>query len=546
MNKIENKESKVKGTFKYTKPSGLVCLGLVTILCLMALLKTNNLHSAIFDLGIFDSLFWNTALEFNWSWFFFGHAQPLAILGTALYKLWPSSVILVCLQSIFLTCGIFLLLFSSDSIRHYRIIISLSFVLYFPLWYNALFDFHMDHLSVPLLFLFYYGCFKQKWWLAVVAALLLAMVKEPFALVAFFCGIYLCLRWRKFRWGLFICFFGMVCFYATTYILLHHFTFGPRGGLGADAFSWLGRTPVDMLLFIFTHPIEILKEIIFNSGKMKYLLFLFGALVFIPLFSPMELLPAVPILGISLLSRLENYYGIGHHYTSGLIPPMIVAFAFGYPKAENAFLMIIRRFIKDTIAKKVFTWGILGLMLFVHILISPSPISRLFWTNKVWSYGFEAYIPVGRDKMIKDAMGKYVPADPDVSVSSQNTLNWGHLAHRKCYTIFPLGVIEPVVIPEFAKAGFKEIWVEYVILDLKRPWFIVDRGCSWQTEESIKLSDDDIKRLDLKDNPGPLKWVSCASQKFRNDFLDAIVETKKTFNVIFERDGFMILRRVVK
>jgi len=287
-------------------------------------------------------------------------------------------------------------------------------------------------------------------------------------------------------------------------------------------------------------------EIFSNSGKMIYCLTLFGALAFIPLFSPLELLPAVPILGISLLSRLDNFYGIGHHYTAGLIAPMIVAFALGYPKAENAFSMLTRRFVIDEKARKIFSWGILGWMVFVHILISPSPISRLFLTNKVWSYGFEAYIPDVRDKMIKDALKKYIPADPQVPVSSQNTLNWGHLAHRKYYFAFPGGVTEPVGTPDFAKKISKKIWAEYVIIDIKRPWFLVDKGCGWQTGEPVLLSDEDVERLGLKENPGPLKWVSCASQEFREDFLDAIVQTKKVFDVVFEQDGFMILKRAVE
>ena len=29
---------------------------------------------------------------------------------------------------------------------------TIAFILYFPLWYNGLFDFHIDHLAVPFIF----------------------------------------------------------------------------------------------------------------------------------------------------------------------------------------------------------------------------------------------------------------------------------------------------------------------------------------------------------------------------------------------------------
>ena len=201
--------------------------------------------------------------------------------------------------------------------------------------------------------------FKKKWWLATVAAMALSLVKEPFALVTVFCGIYLCVRERRFGLGLITLFFGAIYFYVATRILIPNVTFEIRNALDAGAFSWLGRTHFEVLIFIFTHPVTILIEIFSNSGKIIYCLTLFGALVFVPFFSPLELIPAIPIFGISLLSRLDNYSGIGHHYTAGLIAPMIVAFAFGYPKAEGAFLMLTRRFVMDEKARKIFAWGIM-------------------------------------------------------------------------------------------------------------------------------------------------------------------------------------------
>lgn len=72
-----------------------------------------------------------------------------------------------------------------------------------------------------------------------------------------------------------------------------------------------------------------------------------------------------------------------------------------------------------------------------HVIPSPSAISRLFWSDKVWSYSWRAYVPTEREAMMKVAMLKYIPADPDVSVTTQNTVNWYYLADRKVYAPFP-------------------------------------------------------------------------------------------------------------
>ena len=74
-------------------------------------------------------------------------------------------------------------------------------------------------------------------------------------------------------------------------------------------------------------------EIVETPKKVIYLIALFGALGFIPLLSPGPLMIALPIIAVSLLSRHEGYYGLGHHYTAGLIAPMIFAFSGGLPRA---------------------------------------------------------------------------------------------------------------------------------------------------------------------------------------------------------------------
>jgi len=188
---------------------------------------------------------------------------------------------------------------------------------------------------------------------------------------------------------------------------------------------------------------------------------------------------------------------------------------------------------------------ILLVSIFFHILLSPSPISRIFWFELVPQYHYTAYILTKRDAMIKETIKKYIPDDFNVSVSTQNSVNCAHLAHRRYYFCFPKGATEPAKVPDFSNKSLIGLWTvikdlvsgqwtkekrlpttdyrliyaDYVVLDLKRQWFVNDRGCDlWRNGQ-------------------------CHNPAFSQEFLKLVEETKKRYDLIYEKDGFMILKR---
>jgi uncharacterized membrane protein len=248
-----------------------------------------------------------------------------------------------------------------------------------------------------------------------------------------------------------------------------------------------------------------------------YLLVLFGALGFIPLLRPGPLLVAIPIVAISLLSRLPNYYGIGHHYTAGLLAPMIFAFIGGLPRARKISE-------KMRLPSKWFVPMLITGLLAVHIALAPSPIGRLFWSSKIWSYHFEAYLPTARSAMIKNAIRENIPLG-SAAIAVQNTLNWAPLAERYDYFVFPEGVTNHVIRPtELSGTSWplvvewRPILADYVLLDSKRPWFLFDQGCEWV-------------------------YGKCSNQAAATEYLEWVTRVRQLMEVIFEEDGFVILHR---
>lgn len=521
-------------------------------LCLLVAGRYLALSSNVADLGYFLANFANTVSE--WPRVFYGHAQPLMLLWSAAYLTLPVDVaplIVVGLQALTLLGSVWAIWL------RFGLWPGAAMLLYYPLWANALFDFHFDHLAVPLLTVFYFACERRRFGVAVLAASSLVLVKEPFALQTVACGIYF--LWLAFllrgqgvstrlvALAALLVLFGSAWFYAATHWLMPYFGDGGRGALDAGAFSWLGASLSEMLWTLSSQPALVLGEIVGTPGKLLYLAVVFGLLAFIPLLRPAALIVALPPLMIALLSRLDNYHGYANHYTAGVIVPAIVAFRDGLPVARRYWHVLTGRIsavlgqtepaVRLTESRQALFGVVLLLWLVVgHWTLASSPISRLFWSDKVWSYSWRAYIPTERESMMKAAMLAYVPADRDASVSTQNTVNFGYLAHRKVYLPFPLGVREPHQVMDWSNRDLPGLWqfvrsgekppirtreryADYVVLDMKRPYFMVDRGCGWI-------------------------YGACQDKAMEQKFFDQIAYARDYYETIFERDGFMILRRL--
>ena len=534
-------------------------ISFAAILSWLSVSRYLSLSSSYFDLGIFESLLVNGG-HGDIGRLFQSHAHVAAIP----YLLIISAVSANLLAPVLVSMQALTLAFPLVTLwRRHGTFILFSVVCYAPIWFNGLFDFHFDHLAVPLLLWFYLAVATHRLYIAMLPALLLMLVKEPFALQTVACGLFILWMGRgspsdtKHRGpspfiisGLVLITAGTLYFHFATSDLIAYFSNGVRGALDTSAFSWMGHTSGEMISYLASHPLSVLAEIASTPAKWVYLIVIFGLLAFIPLLAPSYLIPTLPLLAIAMLSRLPNYYDYNTHYTAGLIVPVMFAFIHGLPKAHRLWMKgakwawarippgssptLLQPIAVSNLSKTFYLlialWILLG-----HVLVSPSPFSRLFWSDKVWTYNWKAYFPDEREAMMKEAMLKYIPADPNVAVTTQNTVNWYHLAHRKVYAPFPAGIAEPIKVMDWSSRTWDGFWefvstgemsppvthdryADYVVLDVKRPWFLVDKGCEWV-------------------------YGRCQNQEAAEKFLAWVERTRSLYNVVFERDGFMILRR---
>jgi len=129
--------------------------------------------------------------------------------------------------------------------------------------------------------------------------------KEPFILTAAAFGIYLIFKYRRLFLGGILFILCLFLFYLVTVKVIPKF--GGMSYLSSWAFGYLGKTPLKMCIYILSHPWAILKLIFTNPLKIIYLIALFAPFFFLCILSPLELIPALPIIAISLLSQ-EGLY----------------------------------------------------------------------------------------------------------------------------------------------------------------------------------------------------------------------------------------------
>ncbi|MFQ5444294.1 MAG: hypothetical protein ACE5EK_06715 [Nitrospinales bacterium] len=143
---------KDKSRFSRIGIGGLMFLGLFALLATMSVLKYYSLHSTIADLGVYFNFFANIQWG-EWKRLLSAHTLPLIPIWALIYGTGPldmgASLVLIA-QAAALTWPVAVIY------HRFGILPALAFLLYFPLWYNALFDFHIDHLAVSFLFGFFF------------------------------------------------------------------------------------------------------------------------------------------------------------------------------------------------------------------------------------------------------------------------------------------------------------------------------------------------------------------------------------------------------
>ena len=302
-------------------PSRFVWLAMSAFAALfgaLAVMRHRAFDSGRFDLGNMTQAVWSTAngdllsvtdVHGEQISRLGSHFDPILVVLAPLWWIWPSPELLLVVQAGAVAAGalpVFWLARAHLDSERTAAALALAYLLYPPVQWLTASDFHPVSLATPLL-LFAWWFLDERRLLpfAFCAAAALA-TKEHVGLTVAAMGVWYALRYREPRTGAAIAVAaGSVALFATLVVVPH---FAPAG---VSAFESRYDAPS------------------LDARDLSYLAALFLPLGLLPLAAPLALLPALPELGLNLLSSTITQTSVKTHYAATAIPALLAATVYG-------------------------------------------------------------------------------------------------------------------------------------------------------------------------------------------------------------------------
>lgn len=396
----------------------------ILVFGITASIRHYHFQTQAWDMGIFTQIFWNAAhgngfvstleeiphhLGIHFSPIFYG-LLPF-------YMLLPSAYTLLWLQTIALGLGAWPLYLLAKKVLNdprWATIIAAGYLLYPSTHWINFFDFHEIAFFIPLFITAIYFLETEQWRWMSLFVLLAAMTREDAVVFVFFVGIYALFK-RKNRAGIGILIFSIIYFFLTTKAIMPALG---GGLLRLDRYSQFGSAAPEIIKNLFTQP-SLLWATVATAEKLKYVVWMFLPVAFLPFFSRAALLLIAPGLLENLLTRYGSQFSGLYQYDAVLIPGIFLGAIYGvyhlqkYPK----------RFLQR---------AIIGTLIISWLFRSPlNPIAfpkEIFQSNPKW----DTY----------RTLVQSIPANASVSAYTNLV---PHLAQRK--NIFMLG--QETVPPDY-------------------------------------------------------------------------------------------------
>ncbi|WP_438033131.1 DUF2079 domain-containing protein [Sorangium sp. So ce204] len=308
----------------------------------LAITNHRALHTRTTDLGYYDNIFYQSihGRPLGCSFIKAGyhgsaHFDPILVLLSPLYLIYPRAELLLVLQSVWLGAGVVpVYLLARDKLEHRgkALLLAAVWAIYPALHGVNMYEFHSLALISPLLvwLLYFYETGKDRWYWVTLAALLLC--REDVSLLMCFIGLYAIFDRRgvsKARLG------WVTIATSLVYLVIVKLFFMTSAGIimsGKDAYSFAyyyeelmpNRSGLGgLLVSLLTNPVFALK-VVLEEPKILFLLQIFVPLAFLPFLAKPGRWMLVYGLMFCLLASRDAVFSIHFQYSSILFP---IAFA---------------------------------------------------------------------------------------------------------------------------------------------------------------------------------------------------------------------------
>jgi len=306
----------------------------------LAVLRHRAFGSGRFDLGNMTQAVWSTAngdvlsvtdVHGEQISRLGSHFDPILAALVPLWWLWPSPELLLVVQAGAVAAGalpVFWLARAHLDSERRAAALAVAYLLYPPVQWLTASDFHPVSLACTLL-LFSWWFLDQRQLLpfALFAAAALA-TKEHVGLTVAAMGLWYGIRYRAPRTGAAVAIAaGAVAVLAALVVVPHY------APTGVSAFESRYDSPS------------------LDGRDLSYLAALFLPLGLLPLAAPLALLPALPELGLNLLSSTITQTSIKTHYAATAIPALLAATVYGVARVgERAGYVVLLAALAGAIA----------------------------------------------------------------------------------------------------------------------------------------------------------------------------------------------------
>lgn len=430
-----------------------------------------------FDLGIFDQGVWLlsrfrepfvTVRGLN---LFGDHTSFILLFVAPLYRVFDSVAVLLVAQSVALAAGaVAVFLIAREKLRNeiMSVTFAAAYLLYPAVQWTNLENFHPDSFGTPLALFAFFFMIKERWRAFLVTILVLLLVKEDIALLTVPLGIYVAVVHHR-KVGILTAVVSAVWLVVALRVVIPGFN--DTGALYESrlAFGGIGET----LKALFTQPLEVIR-LVLSENRPWFLLQLFAPLAALPLLGWRVCLLAIGTLGVNLLSTFPYQYQIEYHYTTLIVPVLVVAAIFGVSRV----------------------WSTRGRMWLAGAALGATMVSVYLWGPALFSrhpgpYGDPSS---GYARDAREVIAR-IPADASVSAVPQLV---PHLSQRAEIFEFP-NPFEAANWGDFSREGDRLPFadsVDYVVVPAEQEGSVSRLIDSLGGDFEVDLTNDNLMVLE--------------------------------------------------
>ena len=405
------------------------------ILGILSIQRYRNYYGGRFDMGNMVQAVYNTAhghfLEITTAdgkqtSRLGSHVDPILAVFAIPWRLWPSPMMLLVAQAAIVALAAWPayrlgLRILGDARAAF--FLSLALLLYPPLQYAVLNEFHPVTLAIPFLLFAFVFIDEGHWWRAAPFLVLAALCKEEIPAVIAVMGAYFALRQRSFR-PLILTAVATAYFLVAVKVVLPHYHSG--GSPFLSRYADLGSSVSGIGVNLVLKPGVTLGHL-FAWSDLHYWLQLLWPLGFSSLLSPLTTLIAAPEYLLNALASNGYQRSYEFHYVAGEVPFLFAGAVLGIARARDWLSRGGRRTRRSAgrsprVSVATLATAVLGAAVLANFVLGPLPFSL-----PGAHYSGRDYAVTGHAKVLDMAV-RMIPAG--ATVSTENDAG-SHLSARR-------------------------------------------------------------------------------------------------------------------